>query len=423
MRRVVITGAGAVTPLGNDAASTWEGLVAGRSGIGPLTVFDPTGFPVRIAGQVKDFDAAAAIPARADRHRLTRAGRFGVAALLEAWRDAGAVGDHHPGGERGVAMGASVGRPDAQFLADIATLRETTGRPDAFLRQAPGTTLEHDQNLPLVTMTRLLSATGPAIGVSTARSGSGHAIGEAFRGIQEGDASVVVAGGYDSLISWLDLLGFSLLGALTDRGNDTPETASRPFDADRAGFVLGEGAVCFVLEERGSALERGARILGEVLGYGSTLNAWRITDSPPDGSGAIQAMESAIADSGLGTGDIDYVVAHGTSTHGNDLSETAALKKVFGDDVRRVVVSSPKSMAGHLTSAGAALNVLAALGAIRESRVPPTINLDTPDRRLDLDYVPHEARAMPVSAVLVNAFAFGGSNVSLVIGAHREDQP
>lgn len=270
-------------------------------------------------------------------------------------------------------------------------------------------------------MARMVGGTGPMLGISTACAGSGHAIGEAYRAIQEGDAKLMIAGGYDSLTTWLDLLGFSLLGALTDQYNDDPEHASRPFDADRSGFVVGEGAVAVILEDMDAARERGATILAEVLGYSSTLNAYRITDSPPDGSGAIQAMEGAIAESGLGTTGIDYVVAHGTSTHGNDQSETTAIKKVFGAEAQRLVVSAPKSMAGHLTSASLGLGVLAAVNAMRHSLVPPTVNLDRPDRGLDLDYVPHTARPMPVSGVLINAFAFGGSNTSIVIGAPQEE--
>ncbi|GHH96132.1 beta-ketoacyl-[acyl-carrier-protein] synthase family protein [Streptomyces capillispiralis] len=424
MKRVVITGMGAVTPVGNDAPTTWASLAAGRSGVGPLTLFDAAGFPVRIAAQVKDFDPAAALPPDVHRGHLSRVGRFGVAAAYEAQRDAGidTTGERwYAPEDRGVAMGASVGRPELRALLDVGHLRATTGRPDAFVTQPPRTALTDNQNLPMSAMARTLAATGPMIGVSTACAGSGHALGEAFRAIQEGDARLMLAGGHDSLTTWLDLLGFSLLGALTDRYNDDPERASRPFDADRSGFVIGEGAVAFVLEERESALARGARVLAEILGYGSTLNAWRITDSPPDGSGAIQAMEGALAESGLPTGAVDYVVAHGTSTHGNDRSETTAIKKVFGDDAGRLLVSSPKSMTGHLTAASLGLNVLAGIGAIRHSLVPPTLNLDTPDRGLDLDFVPHTARPAAVSAVLVNAFAFGGSNTSLVIGAHRED--
>ncbi|WUT01495.1 beta-ketoacyl-[acyl-carrier-protein] synthase family protein (plasmid) [Streptomyces sp. NBC_00708] len=424
MTRVAITAVGAVTPLGNDAATTWEGLTTGRSGVGELTTFDAEGFAVRIAAQVKDFDAKAAIPARVGRKHLSRVGQFGVAAAWEAVRNAGLDEvplDVYPAEERGVSMGASVGRPELQTLLDIGHLRATTGNPDAFICQPPAVTLTDDQNVPLAAMARMIGATGPMMGISTACAGSGHAIGEAFRAIQEGDAKVMIAGGYDSLTTWLDILGFSLLGALTDQHNDDPEHASRPFDADRSGFVVGEGAVAVVLEDMDTARARGATILAEVLGYASTLNAYRITDSPPDGSGAIQAMEGALADSGLKTGDIDYVVAHGTSTHGNDHSETVAIKKVFGDDADGLVVSAPKSMAGHLTSASLGLGVLAAIGAMKHSLVPPTVNLDRNDRGLDLDYVPHTARPMPVGAALVNAFAFGGSNTSIVIGAAGED--
>ncbi|AZM90817.1 MULTISPECIES: beta-ketoacyl-[acyl-carrier-protein] synthase family protein [unclassified Streptomyces] len=419
MKRVVITGIGAVTPLGNDAPTTWEGLATGRSGVGELTTIDTDGFPVRIAGQVKDFRLKDLVPREVGLRHLSRPGQFGLAAAREALRDAGVDRDTYESGEMGVCVGASVGRPGLQWLLDVGELRETTGEETAFLPYTPSESLEFSQNVPAAAIARLFDATGPLMGVSTACSGSGHAIGEAFRAIQEGDATLMVAGGFDSLTSWMDVLGFTLLGALTDRYNDDPQSASRPFDGERSGFVLGEGGVLFVLEELESALARGARIHAEVLGYGSSLNAWRITDSPPDGSGAIESMASAIADSGVGTGGIDYVVAHGTSTHGNDQSETVAIKKVFGDDAHRLVISSPKSMAGHLTSAGAALNVLAAIGAINNSLVPPTINLTSPDRKLDLDYVPNTAREQSVSHALINAFAFGGTNISLVVGGYE----
>ncbi|MTL13075.1 beta-ketoacyl-[acyl-carrier-protein] synthase family protein [Nocardia seriolae] len=422
-RRVAVTGVGAFTPLGVDAPSTWAGLVAGRNAIGKLTTFDCTTFPVRIAGLVPDsFDPDTAIPDTADRRWVSRPGLFGLAAVGEALRSAGLDPLHarYPAADRGVAMGASVGRPDLAMVLRVAEERSRTGRSDAFVRPAPSATLTGNQNVALNAMVRLTGATGPMVGIHTACAGSGHALGEAFRLIQDGDARMMVAGGYDSLTTWADILGFGLLGAMTDRYNDNPAAASRPFDADRSGFVIGEGAVAFVLEDLACALERGAPILGELLGYGSTMNAWRITDSPPDGAGAIEAMESALTESGLGTADIDYIAAHGTSTPGNDVSETRAIKKVFGDDAYRLVVSSPKSMAGHLTAGAAALNLLAALGAIRDSVVPPTINLDTPDRALDLDYVPHRARRMPVRAAMINALAFGGSNTCLVVGAPRE---
>lgn len=419
MRRVVLTGVGAVTPLGLDAASTWAGLAEGRRAVGPLTTFDASTFPVRIAGEVNGFDPATALPTGVRRRGLSRAGGYGVAAAAEALRSAHADKSTYTSADRGVAMGASVGRLELQRITDIVALRENSKDTEIY-RHAPAEVIERDQNTPVAVMAEMLDATGPAVGVSTACSGSGHALGEAFRHIQEGDATLMLAGGYDALTTWMDILGFSLLGALTTRHNDDPGLASRPFALDRSGFVIGEGAVVFVLEERDAALERGAPILAELKGYAATLNAYRITDSPPDGGGAIPAMADALAESGLGPGDIDYVVAHGTSTPGNDASETAAVKAVFGPDAYRLAISSPKSMTGHLTSAAAALNLLAAVGAMRHSVIPPTVNLDQPDPKLDLDYVPNTARRAPVRAAMVNAFAFGGTNTVLV--AARESR-
>jgi 3-oxoacyl-[acyl-carrier-protein] synthase II len=418
--RVVITGIGAVTPVGNDAPSTWASLVAGRSGVRRLSTFDTSTFPVRIGGQVEGYRLRDRVPGTRRLRHLSRAGQFGVGAAVEALAAAGAGPRTYDSADCGVAMGASVGRVGLQEIVDVGRLREATGNRMMF-RHPPGDVLTRDQNVPVATMARLAGCTGPMLGLSTACAGSGHAIGEAFRLIQEGDATLMLAGGFDSLTTWVDLLGFSLLGALTADYNDDPERGSRPFDADRSGFVIGEGAVVFVLEELSAARARGAPVLAELLGYCSTLNAYRITDSPPDGGGAVPAIAGALAESGRGPGDIDYVVAHGTSTPGNDASETVAIKEVFGPDAYRLVVSSPKSTAGHLTSAAAALNLLAAVGAIRHSVVPPTVNLDNPDPKLDLDYVPHVARPMPVRAALVNAFAFGGTNVSLVVGASPEE--
>ncbi|WP_100524846.1 beta-ketoacyl-[acyl-carrier-protein] synthase family protein [Mycobacteroides abscessus] len=418
-RRVVITGMGAVTPLGNDVPSTWQGLVDGRSGVGQLTTIDTTGFQVTIAGQVKDFRLADVVPDSVGLRHLLRPGTFGVGAAWEALGDAAVDTHTYDSADMGVAMGACIDRPDLQWLVDVGALRDKTGRDDAFIPYPPSDALAYSQNIAAAAMARMLDATGPMLGVSTACSSSGHAIGEAFRSLQEGDATLMLAGGYDSLTTWLDVLCFNLLGALTRDYNDTPERASRPFDADRSGFVLGEGGVVFVLEELEAARARGARILAEILGYGTSLNAWRMTDSPPDGSGAIESIQAAIGDAGLEPSDIDYVVAHGTSTPGNDLSETMAIRKVFGDDAERLVISSPKSMAGHLTAAAAGLSVLAAVGAINHSVVPPTINQETPDRRLGLDFVPNTARERDVRHVLVNAFAFGGTNVGLVVGRYE----
>jgi 3-oxoacyl-[acyl-carrier-protein] synthase II len=331
---------------------------------------------------------------------------------------AGLTPQTYAAADLGIAMGASVGRPDLQTVVDVAYLRDRSGSSEIY-RHAPRDVLYRNANATLSAIAATANAAGPMISVSTACAGSGHAIGEAFRAIQDGDAKAMVAGGTDTLTSWMDVLGFGLLGALTTEYNDRPQQASRPFDADRSGFVIGEGAVVVVLEEMTAARARGATVLAE-LGYASTLNAYRITDSPPDGGGAISAMAGALADAGIAGAEIDYVVAHGTGTPGNDLSETVAIKAVFGDAAPGLAISSPKSMTGHLTSAAAALNLLAAVGALRTSTVPPTINLDRRDPKLDLDYVPNTAKRRQVDAVLVNAFAFGGTNTCLVVGKSQE---
>ncbi|MBA8922815.1 3-oxoacyl-[acyl-carrier-protein] synthase II [Kutzneria viridogrisea] len=403
MRRVAITGVGAVTPLGLTAESTWDGLRAGRCGITGLDTFDARTFPVRIAGQVRGFDPESAIPADHSRRHLSRAAQFGVAAAYQALDDAGADWWLVPPHRRGAAVGATVGRPELQDLVDMSHRLATTGE---LPRQAPGEVLRREQNLGVRSIALAGDCRGPVLSLSTACAGAGHAIGEAFRSIQDGDCDLALAGGFDALTTWMDVLGFTLLGALSPDG-------CRPFDATRSGFVLGEGAVLVVLEEWDTAQARGARVHGELVGYGSSLNAYRLTDSPPDGGGAISAMSSVLAEAGLAPSEIDYIAAHGTGTRGNDLSETVAIKQVFGRT--RVPVSSPKSMTGHLTSAAAGVNLLAALGAIRTGMLPPTINLHTPDPRLDLDHVPLRARPHPVRAALVNAFAFGGSNACLAV--------
>lgn len=415
MNRVAITGLGCVSPLGADAPSTWSGLVAGRSGVREISTFDASGFAVRFAGMAPEPDLRQVAPDPTMRRHLSRAAAFGLAAAKEAIVDAGPGAlDAYAPGERGVAVGSSVGRPSLDELAHVLhTYASTGGR--RIPRQAPADVLRRSQNVGGAMIARLAGCRGPLISVSTACAGSAHAIGEAYRCIQDGETRLMLAGGFDSLTSWLDVLGFSLLGALTTDFGDDPGSASRPFDARRRGFVLGEGAVLVVLEDWQSAVERGAPIHAELAGYGSSLNAYRITDSPPDGGGAVTAMRAALDDAGAAPEDIDYVAAHGTGTPGNDASETAAIKRVFGLAATRLAISSPKSMAGHLTSAAAGLNLLAALGALRDQVVPPTINLDQPDPKLDLDYVPKTARPCHVRAAMVNAFAFGGTNAALVV--------
>jgi len=413
-KRVAITGLGAVTPVGNDVKSTWQSLVDGRSGIGPITTFDASTFPVRIAGMVRDFNVEKYVPDRNVRRHLSRAAGFGVAATLEALNDAGIGVDTYEPWEKGVSLGGSVGRADLQELADMSWQIKSTDMHELF-RQDPAGVVLRDQNAGAALMAKAGNCQGPMISVSTACSAAAHALGEGFRWVQDGQAKVMVAGGYDSLTTWMDVLGFSLLGALATEFNDNPEKASRPFDKERSGFVLGEGAVVAVLEDWDSAQARGARIYAELVGYGSSLNAYRITDAPPDGAGQILCMSMAIKDSGVSTDEIDYVVAHGTGTPGNDACETTAIKGVFGQDAYRLAISSPKSMTGHLTCAAGSLNLLAAVCAIQDQVVPPTINYSVPDPHLDLDYVPNKKRSMRVRAALVNAFAFGGTNASLVV--------
>jgi 3-oxoacyl-[acyl-carrier-protein] synthase II len=417
--RVAVTGVGAVTPLANDAPGTWAALVAGRSGIGPLTTFDASTYPVHIGGMVKDFDLSAAVPEQRLRRYLSRAGGFGVAAMVEALADADvAPGTYRPE-ERAISMAGSVTRPPLDELVEFMHVRAGSDGHRLY-RGAPSAVVQRAQNVPVAVMAIIGDVQGPTSSINTACAASAHSIGEAYRWIQEGDARLVIAGGYDALTGYLDVMGFALLGALTEEFADEPTRASRPFDRDRAGFVIGEGAVMFVLEEMESALARGANIRAEIVGYGSSMNGYRITDSPPDGNGAVQAMSAALAESGLDASGIDYVAAHGTGTAGNDSSETVAIKKVFGEAASRLAISSPKSMAGHLTAAAGALNVLAAVGAIEDQVAPPTINLEHPDPKLDLDYVPNRAKPMKIRAALVNAFAFGGTNACLVLRENHQ---
>jgi 3-oxoacyl-[acyl-carrier-protein] synthase II len=414
MTRVVVTGLGAVTPIGGDAETTWESLKAGRSGIGPITTFDASTYAVQIAGMVTDFDAERQLPEPRAARRLHRAAQFGVAASVAALADAGLEPGVHEPDRCGIAMGGSVARPELQEFSDIFQTRTASNGRELF-RAPPSRTLQVSQNTASAEVAALAACAGPVIGISTACTASAHAIGEAYRRIQDGEATMMIAGGHDALTSWVDVLGFALLGALTTDYNDDAEHASRPFDRDRTGFVLGEGAVVAILEELEAARRRGAEIRAEIAGYGSSLNAYRMTDPPPDGKGAAIAMSQALRESGIGTDGIDYVVAHGTGTPSGDVSETVGIKRVFGDDARRMLVSSPKSMTGHTTAAAGGLNLLAAIRAMQEGVVSPTINLDHPDPHLDLDFVPNEARETEVRASMTNAFAFGGTNAALVL--------
>ena len=417
MTRIALTGIGAVTPVGHDAESTWKGLVEGRSGVGPITTFDASTYPVRIAGMVEGFSLDEDVADGSAAQHLTRSGAFGLAAAAEALRNAGLEGDSpYAPDDRGVSIGAQVGRCELQEVSDIGqVLAESEGH--RLMARSPGDVLRTHQNVASAAIAKVADAHGPMIGVSTACTASAHSIGEAARRIDEGEARMMVAGGHDALTTWLDVLGFALLGALTQEYNDDPEHASRPFDVNRSGFVLGEGGVMCVLEDWDSAKERGATILAEVAGYGSSMNAYRMTDPPPDGSGPAIAIGAALRDAGLEREEVDYVVAHGTGTPSGDPSETAAIRRAFGEHADELAVSSPKSMTGHTTAAAGALSVLAAVYAMRDGRISPTMNLDEPDPECDLDCIPNEAREREVGAAVVNAFAFGGTNACLVLRA------
>lgn len=406
-RQVVVTGLGSVTPLAGTWAATWSAMLAGRSGVGPWPFFDASGYPAAICGAVavEDVDPRG-LPSR-ELARLGRPARMGVRAADEALAAAGLPAvDFDPG--RGVFFGHSVGRPTVERLHELA-------QHGVVPQVSPREALVQEPNVGLNLMARRMGAGGPVVGVSTACAASGHAIGEAMRAIEEGDVDVALAGGTDSLTSWIDLLGFSLLGALTTSWNHDPQGASRPFSGDRDGFVIGEGAVALVLESLEHARRRGASVLAHLDGYASSLNAYRVTDSPPDGSGAYECMTGALDDATWEPQSVDLVVAHGTSTPGNDAAETRAVRRTLGHHADEVVVAAPKGSVGHLTAASAALGVALAVQAIQDGTVPPTLNLTEAGPGCELDHAIARPRPGRYARALVNAFAFGGTNACIAV--------
>ncbi len=389
-RRVVVTGLGMVTPLGVGVASTWKGVAEGRSGVGPVRRFDASTLPVTFAAEAPDPGGDASLDLKL---------RLAAAAIQEALEMSGPLD-----GERtGVCVGSEIGRPDLRVVAER-------------LRTGELPTSEEISSMDPAAPTRLAAslagARGPMSTISTACTSSSQAVGEGLLRVRRGDADAMVVGGVDVLVDPLMITGFAKLRALSER-NDDPQAASRPFDLERDGFVLGEGAGFLVLESEETASRRGASVLAEVSGFGCSCNAYRITDSPPDGRGAHQSMSLALKDAGLGPEEIGYINAHGTSTPMNDPSETAGIHRTFGD--HPVPVSSTKSMMGHLVAACGAVEAILSVLAIREGLLPPTINLDNPDPRCDLRHVPHRAEAARIDHAMTNAFGFGGSNGSLVI--------
>lgn len=409
-RRVVVTGVGAVSPLGESADAFWKSALAGRSGVSRITLFDPADFATQIAAEVPDWDAERYLPRREAR-RLDRSAQFFVVATDEAMSDAGlAYEEDDPEALRtGVVVGSGIGGIGST-QEEIDVLRERG--PD---RVSPLAITKIISNMAGGVVSIRHHLFGPNTCTVTACAASANAIGDATEIIKRGDADVMVAGGTEAGIVEFALAGFTSSKAVSRR-NDDPPGASRPFDLDRDGFVMGEGAATLILEEREHARRRGARIHAEVLGYGMSADGYHITLPRPGGGGAARAMQNALNNAGLDASDIDYINAHGTSTQANDSTETEAIKTVFGEGAYRVPISSTKSMTGHLLGGAGAIESLACIFAIRDGVVAPTINYTTPDPECDLDYVPNEAREVTVDRAMSNSFGFGGHNVALIFG-------
>jgi len=405
--RVVVTGLGTINPLGHDVATTWEALVAGRSGVDYITLFDPSPYQTRFAGEVKGFDAQALL-GRKEARRLDRFAQFAMVAARQAVADAGLIEDGVPPERIGVVFGSGVG--------GIGTIMD---QHQVLLKRGPRRISPFFIPMMLAdTAPAQIAITygfrGPNMVVATACASGTNAVGEAMELIRRGVADVVVAGGAEAAIVPIALAGFNVMGALSTH-NEDPAGACRPFDAERDGFVMGEGAAVLVLERLEHAQARGATIYAEVLGYGASADAYHLAAPEETGGGAALAMQAALESAGIPPTAVDYVNAHGTGTVLNDKSETRAIKAVFGDHAYRLAISATKSMTGHLLGAAGALEALICVKTLQEGIIPPTINYRTPDPECDLDYVPNEARPAPVEIALSNSFGFGGHNASLIL--------
>jgi len=420
-RRVAITGLGLVTPAGNDVARTWEALLAGRSGVAPVTLFDASGFSTRIAAEVKDFDPRAVIDDRKLLKYANRSHGFALAAAEEAMRDAGIRPTAEDAARWGLSVGTGMMGVDYATLAELHAHAAAEGEidPARLLTDAtardPMVFCRSQSTAGVSLLARRFGIRGYATSVHTACASGGQAVGTALKLIRRGIVDRALAGGFDSMVSPVGLAGFCLLGAVSP-DNDTPERASRPFDATRNGFVLGEGSGFLVLEEWEAARRRGARIYAELAGDGNSLSSYRITDSHPSGDGPIQAMRQALADAGAAPADVDYLNAHGTSTPMNDRSESAAAKVVFGEQVGKVAVSSTKSVMGHLIAAAGAVEAAVCALTIHHGRIPVNANLRELDTECEhLDVVRERARERRVRLAMSNSLGFGGSNSCIVL--------
>jgi 3-oxoacyl-[acyl-carrier-protein] synthase II len=422
VRRVVVTGTGMVNPLGCDVETVWERLKQGDSAVGNISIFDASQYPTKIAAEVRNYDVGYTGEDPKKWGRCGRNTQFAVGAAKTAVKQSGILDSLTDRTRLGVYLGAGEGNQDFRnFTQTVAqSLNGDELNVAKFIKNGmelldAEMELEQEPNMPAAHLAALFDAQGYNANCLTACAASSQAVGEATELIRRGEVDAMIAGGTHSMIHPFGVTGFSLLTALSKR-NDDPTSASRPFDRLRDGFVLGEGAAIVVLEEYEQAKKRGAVILGEVLGYGSTADAYRITDIHPEGRGAIGCMQQALADAKLNPADIGYVNAHGTSTSVNDRVETKACKGVFGDGAINTPVSSTKSMMGHLIAAAGATEMIVCMLAIRDGVLPPTINLENPDPDCDLDYVPNQARESKLKVALTNSFGFGGQNVTLAVG-------
>jgi 3-oxoacyl-[acyl-carrier-protein] synthase II len=433
-QRVVITGLGVVCPLGNDVDTLWDGILAGRSGANRITIFDASTFPTTFDAEVKGYDFRRHVRHRHLHERCSRSSGFAIGATVQACQQAGIdVETTEPadGIDRtamGIYLGAGEGSLDNEsFFASIIAGWDAQQQQIVWRRSVRSALdnmdaareLEQEPNMAAAHIALLTGARGPARSCLTACAASTQAVGEAMMLIRRGDADLMIAGGAHSMIHPLGITGFNLLTALSRR-NDSPETASRPFCASRDGFVIGEGAAILILESLASARRRGVPILAELVGYGSSSDAFRVTDMHEEGRGPVQAMQAALADAGLTYRDIDYISTHGTSTLENDAIETLAIKTVFKERAKQVPASSVKSMLGHLIGAAGAAELITCVLAIRDGIVPATINLHDPDPKLDLDYVPNVPRKMAVHTVMKESFGFGGQNNVIIMKRFSE---
>ncbi|HAT7964169.1 3-oxoacyl-ACP synthase [Legionella pneumophila] len=418
-RRVAITGLGVVSPLGNDVSTTWKNLIAGHSGIDSIKQFDASAFPTTIAAEVKNFSPDTSISGKHTRFIMSFT-HFALEAARQAFEDASIFPTKQTSDRWGIVTGSGMMTAEFEYLTRFQQTCAAGGEIDWGKLQSNSRDFYNlvdfgktTSNSGLSLLIQQYGITGYASSVHTACASGGQALGLAMQVIRRGEADFMLAGGFDSMINPLGLSSFCLLGALSTY-NETPQTASRPFDATRNGFVLGEGAAFLILEEWSKAKARGAKIYAELAGEGNSLSSYRITDSHPNGDGAIQAIKRALEDAGVQPRDVDYINAHGTSTKMNDLSETNAIKVVFGDRIANLPVGSTKSQTGHLIAAAGALEAVLSVKSIEQAQVPKTANLKTPDPECDLDYVVDGPREKSLGVVLSNSFGFGGSNSCLL---------